>query len=110
MSERTTCTAELDYLASYARMAPLYFVPLRDAAEKIAGSGSSEGEIQQVTLELIGDMLDQGVQIGDMSSRDGEGVLPWGVSKEEALDRVASEMKRYDDPIDFIDICWFSAS
>ncbi|MFJ7077823.1 hypothetical protein [Streptomyces sp. NPDC098781] len=107
MPQQAIYAEELDYLVRYVRMAPLYFVPLRDAAERIAGSGSSETEVQQVTLRLIGDMLDQGVRIGDMSPRDGEGVLPWDLSKEDALARVADEMTRYEDPVDFIDICWF---
>ncbi|WP_345591725.1 hypothetical protein [Streptomyces marokkonensis] len=109
MPERTLYEKELDYLVRYAHMAPMYFVPLRDAAEKAAGRGSGEDEIQRVTLRLIGDMLDQGVRIGDMSSREGEDVIPWDVPRQEALDRVAREMKSYDDPIDFIDICWFTA-
>ncbi|OKI89977.1 hypothetical protein AMK11_02050 [Streptomyces sp. CB02414] len=107
--ERTRYAKELDYLVRYARMSPMYFVPLRDAAEKAAGEGSGEAEIQEVTLQLISDMLDRGVRIGDMSPRDGEEVIPWGVSKQEALDRVALEMRDHEDPIDFIDICWFTA-
>lgn len=100
---------ELEYLIEYARSAPLYFSPLRDAAETVAGRGSTEDQIQATTLRLISDMLDQGVRIGDMSPRKGEDVLPWNLSKEEALQRVAKEMRQYDNPIDFIDICWFTA-
>lgn len=61
---------QLDHLVRYARMTPVNFVPLRDAAEKLAGFGSSEEEIQRVTLKLIDDTLDQGVRIGDTSPRD----------------------------------------
>ncbi|MFC5804422.1 hypothetical protein, partial [Streptomyces formicae] len=61
------------------------------------------------TLRLISDMLDRGVQIGDMSSKKGETLVPWRVSKEAALSRVADEMRRLDDPMEFIKICWFSA-
>jgi hypothetical protein len=36
--------------------------------------------------------------------------LPWGVTKEGAIQRVAEEMQQRKDPIDFIGICWFSTS
>ncbi|MCZ7458904.1 hypothetical protein [Streptomyces sp. WMMC940] len=50
-------------------------------------------------------MIDQGVKVGDMSPKDGDGVIPWNVPKNDALRRVADEMRQHQDPVDFIDIC-----
>lgn len=100
---------ELDYLVQYARMAPVYFTPVRDAAETVAGERSTEAEVQKATLKLIGDMLDQGIKIGDMSPREGESVIPWNLTRDQSLRKVAEEMRRYDDPLEFVNICWFVA-
>ncbi|GAU65083.1 putative hypothetical protein [Streptomyces sp. NBRC 110611] len=101
---------ELDYLVEYAEMSPVYFNPVRDAAEGIVGKGGTEDQVQAVTLKLIGDMLDRGVKIGYISPREGEYFVPWGISRDEALQRVATEMKQYENPLEFVKICWFSAT
>ncbi|WP_372409551.1 hypothetical protein [Streptomyces luteireticuli] len=100
---------ELDYLTQYAKTTPVYFTPVRDAAETVAGKGSTEAQIQAVTLKLVDDLLDRGVQIGDMSPLEGEAVIPWNLSREQTLRKVAEGMQKYKDPLDFIYICWFSA-
>ncbi|MFJ9041110.1 hypothetical protein ACIRF8_31650 [Streptomyces sp. NPDC102406] len=99
---------EVDYLVRYAEMSPVYFTPVWDAAETIAGEGSSEAATQDAALAIIADMLERGVKVGDMSPRDGEGVIPWPLSREESLRRIREEMKRYDDPLEYVNICWFS--
>ncbi|KOT79199.1 hypothetical protein ADK70_31445 [Streptomyces rimosus subsp. pseudoverticillatus] len=110
MSTDNVYDEELNYLIEYAEMSPVYFIPVRDAAEKIAGKDSTEPQVQAITLQLIGDMLDRGVQIGDMSPREDEAFVPWGLPREQALHRVATEMQQYEDPLDFVKICWFSAA
>ncbi|MCC3774093.1 hypothetical protein [Streptomyces sp. UNOB3_S3] len=98
---------ELEYLLDYARSL-LHFIPLRDSAEIAAGDDATEEQVQGVTLELIGDLIDRGVIVGDQTSGAREGFVPWNLSKEEALRRVAEEMKsREEDPTDFVYICWF---
>ncbi|MFE7136066.1 hypothetical protein ACFVIM_35000 [Streptomyces sp. NPDC057638] len=100
---------ELDYLVQYARTSLLHFIPLRDAAENVTGGDGSEADIQAATVRLVGDMIDQGVAVGDLSPREGEEFLPWNVSKGEALARIAEGMRTREDPLDFMDICWFLA-
>ncbi|GAA4771104.1 MULTISPECIES: hypothetical protein [Streptomyces] len=107
MTERELCNDEFSYLVQYARMAPLHFTPLWDAAEKIAGPGADEGDVRESALRLISDMIDNGIRVGDMSAREGEGLLPWNLPKEDVLARISSEMQRTDDPLDLVDICWF---
>lgn len=99
--------AELTYLVQYAQASPVYFVPVRDAAETVAGAGASEETIQLTTLELIRGMISQGIEVGSMSPVEGEGFTPWGLPPEESLKRVEVEMRKREDPLDFIDICWF---
>ncbi|MCW7947417.1 hypothetical protein AAW14_37210 [Streptomyces hygroscopicus] len=98
---------ELDYLVNYARESLVYFDIVRDAAENIAGSGSTESQIQQATLKLISDMIERGVKVGDPSSNSDEDLTPWNMPKGEVLNRITKEMAMRDDPSDFIDICWF---
>ncbi|OIJ95673.1 hypothetical protein BIV24_08750 [Streptomyces colonosanans] len=81
-----------------------------DAAETVAGEGSTDAEIRSALLVLIGDMLNRGITIGDMSPRDGEGVIPWNLSREQALRKVAAETGKYEDSLDYVKICWFSAA
>ncbi|GAA1042352.1 MULTISPECIES: hypothetical protein [Streptomyces] len=102
--------AELDYLIRYTEMSPVYFTPLWDAAETVAGQSASEAEVQEAALRLIGDMMDHGIKVGDMSPKDGEGVIPWGLSRSETLERIHSEMQAYEDPLEYVNICWFSAT
>lgn len=100
--------AELTYLVQYARESPVYFVPVRDAAETVAGVGASEEDIQSTTLDLIRGMMSKGVRIGSMSPVEGEGFIPWELPPEDSLRRVEIEMRKHEDPLDFIEICWFS--
>lgn len=100
---------ELEYLVDYAHESLVYFDIVRDAAEKIAGTGSAEPQIQQATLSLIADMIDQGVKVGDPSPRPDADLIEWGMPKGEALNRIAEEMKKRNHPSDFINICWFKA-
>ncbi|MEW2555869.1 hypothetical protein AB0957_29595 [Streptomyces zhihengii] len=110
MSESQRYLEELNYLVDYARMSPVYFFLVRDSAECLAGDSAREPEIREETLRLISGMLDQGIVVGDMGSAEGEDLLPWGISKEETLRRVADEMRRLEDPRRFIGICWFGTA
>ncbi|MEU5126611.1 hypothetical protein [Streptomyces mobaraensis] len=107
MSKESGYEEELTYLIEYARMSPVYFTPVRDAAEAVAGPEATEEQIQEMTVKLIGDMLNRGVRIGDMSPVPGEMVVPWELSHDEALRKVADKMQRIGDPLNFVHICWF---
>ncbi|GAA3189698.1 MULTISPECIES: hypothetical protein [Streptomyces] len=101
---------ELDYLIRYVQMSPVYFSPVWDAAETVVGGEGTDAEVRAAALSLVGDMLDRGVKVGDMSPREGEGVISWNVSREETLRRIEEEMRRYVDPLEYVNICWFHAS
>ncbi|WP_371790382.1 hypothetical protein OG285_05840 [Streptomyces sp. NBC_01471] len=101
--------SELAYLVQYAEQTSVYFTILWDAAETVADDGSSVPEVQKAALSLVGDMLDRGIRAGDMSPQEGEEVVPWDLSREGVLHRIEREMQMYDDPYDYIKICWFSA-
>ncbi|WP_206503209.1 hypothetical protein [Streptomyces chrestomyceticus] len=109
MSTEDVYEEELEYLVEYAEMTPVYFIPVRDAAKNIAGKERTETQLQSITLQLISDMLDRGVQVGDLGSHEDEDFVPWNLSRDQALQKIASEMKQYDDPLDFVNICWFAA-
>ena len=100
--------SELDYLVRYGETSAVYFTILWDAAETVAGDGSSVADVQKAVVGLVGGMLDRGIRVGDVSPREGEEVIPWDLSREEALHRIEREMQMYDDPSDYINICWFS--
>ncbi|RCH61749.1 hypothetical protein DT019_36580 [Streptomyces sp. SDr-06] len=99
---------ELDYFVDYAGQTTVYLPLLYDAAEGILDSKPSREEVERVILQLISDVIDRGVQVVDLGGSGGD-FTPWESSKSETLRRVAEEMKRYDDPMDFIEICWFRA-
>ncbi|MFK4109470.1 hypothetical protein [Streptomyces sp. NPDC002176] len=105
MPSGETYRAELDYLVRYTEMAPVYFTPVWDAAETVAGGTGPEA--RAVVLELVGDLLDRGVVVGDMSPRDGEGVIPWDLSRDQILGRIERGMRESEDPLDHVGICWF---
>ncbi|WOX10317.1 hypothetical protein [Streptomyces sp. N50] len=100
--------SELDYLVQYGETSSVYFTILWDAAETVAGDGSSVSDVQKAAIRLVGGMLDRGIRVGDVSPREGEEVIPWDLSREEILRRIEREMRMYDDPADYINICWFS--
>ncbi|MFF3515900.1 hypothetical protein [Streptomyces sp. NPDC002573] len=102
-----TYAEELDYLVNYTHESLVYFDIVRDAAENIAGPGSTEHQIQQVTLRLVSDMIERGVKVGEPSSNADEDLVAWDLPKDEILIRIAKEMAVREDPGDFIDICWF---
>ncbi|MGW0854396.1 hypothetical protein [Streptomyces sp. NPDC002690] len=100
---------ELDYLLRYCRTSSVYLFLVHDAAESLVPAGSSEEAVRMLTLRLIGDMIDSGVQVGDMSAREGEWVVPWGIPREAALRRIDAEMRKRDDPWELFASCWFAA-
>ncbi|MGW8327833.1 hypothetical protein ACWGLE_08050 [Streptomyces sp. NPDC055897] len=101
---------ELDYLVEYARKSPVYFTIVWDAAESIVGDEAVEEQVRKTALKLIGDMIDRGVKLGDMSHHEGESVIIWELSRAEAVQRVAERMEKYSDPLDYVYICWFVAN
>ncbi|MET8957799.1 hypothetical protein ACWEO4_40940 [Streptomyces sp. NPDC004393] len=55
----------------------------------------------------MSDMIERGVEVGEPDSDADGDLIPWSMSKDEALNHIAREMAIRDDPGDFIDICWF---
>lgn len=47
------------------------------------------------------------MEVGEPDSDADGDLIPWSMSKDEALNHIAREMAIRDDPGDFIDICWF---
>lgn len=103
-----TYQTELDYLVKYAEVSSAYFTILWDAAETVAGNGSSFSDAQKAVIRLVGDMLDRGIRVGDVNPREGEEVIPWDLSREEILHRIEHEMQMHEDPSGYINICWSS--
>ncbi|MGW2398726.1 hypothetical protein ACWCYY_19455 [Kitasatospora sp. NPDC001664] len=100
---------ELDYLVAYAHDALVYFFVVRDAAEKLAGSGATEDAIRDMTVQLVGDMVDAGISVGDISEKPDVDFEPWGLPKGEVLERIRREMDELDDSDSFLQICWFGS-
>ncbi|MBW1601670.1 hypothetical protein JJV70_06000 [Streptomyces sp. JJ66] len=100
---------EIDYLYEYAKIGLLYFVPLWDSAESLAGKSAPLVRVREVTLELIGALTDRGVRVGPLSHREDRLIEPWNLSREEILLRVAEELEQRSDPLDCIEICGFTA-
>ncbi|NJQ02059.1 hypothetical protein [Streptomyces zingiberis] len=98
---------ELEYLYEYAKMGILYFVPVWDSAEIVAGEGASIPQVRAAALKLIGAMIDRGVEVGEISSRPDRDIERWELSKEEILRRIDEGTKERRDPLDFIYICGF---
>lgn len=99
----------LDYLLGFAQTTPVDFITLWESAADAAGRNTaSAGEIRSVALSLISDMIDRGVDVGD-SIKDSPGFIPWETSKTETLARISQEMGKYEDPFDYVYICWFAA-
>ncbi|MFD6420740.1 hypothetical protein [Streptomyces sp. NPDC060198] len=96
---------ELDYLVRYCRTSAVYLFLVHDAAESLAPEGSGEEVVRALTLRLI----DSGVQVGGMSPREGEGVVPWGIPREAALRRIDAEMRKHDDAGELFAFCWFAS-
>ncbi|MFB6888749.1 hypothetical protein ACFCX4_05455 [Kitasatospora sp. NPDC056327] len=94
-------------MVDYAEMSLVYFHPVRWSAESLAGEDATEGEIRSFTLRIIGDMIDRGVTVGDVSPNPGEDLIPWRLSRAETLSRISDEMERKSTVKDFIEICWF---
>lgn len=100
---------ELEYLHQYARKGVLYFIPLWDSAETLAGEGAPVACIREIALALIGTLIDRGVQIGEISRQADRDIEPWNDEKGIILSRVDEGMKHRKDPLDFVDICGFRA-
>ncbi|MFC5718569.1 hypothetical protein ACFP1Z_00030 [Streptomyces gamaensis] len=103
MREDDTYKEELEYLLDYAEMTMLHFIPVWDEACIVAEKSRTEADARDTALELIGDMIDHGVVVGDRSG----GRIPWDLPREGILRRIAAEMASYEDPLDFVYICWF---
>lgn len=100
---------ELEYLYQYARKGLLYFTPLWDSAETLAGEGAPSTQVREVALGLIGALMDRGVRVGDISQRANREIEPWDEAKSVILDRISEGIKRRKDPPEFMDICGFRA-
>jgi hypothetical protein len=98
---------ELEYLYEYARKGLLYFIPLWDSAETLAGKGASRSRVREVALELVGSLIDRGVKVGEISPRADRDIEPWDEEKSTILSRINEGIRRRDDPLDFVDICGF---
>lgn len=100
---------ELEYLYEYARKGLLYFIPLWDSAETLAGEGAPVARVREVALELIGALIDRGVRVGEISRQAGRDLDLWDDEKDLILSRIDEGMKSREDPLDFVDICGFRA-
>jgi len=100
---------ELEYLYEYAKKGLLYFIPVWDSAETLAGRGVPVPQTRQIALDLIGALIDRGVRVGKISQREDRDIEPWDDDKGAILSRIEEGMKQADDPLDFVDICGFRA-
>ncbi|WP_344329066.1 hypothetical protein [Streptomyces macrosporus] len=98
---------EVEYLFRYAEKGLLYFVPLWDSAETVAGRGAPVSRVREVALELIGALIDRGVRVGDVGEREDRDIDPWDADRETVLARVDAGMRRMTDPTDLVYVCGF---
>ncbi|MCG3042915.1 hypothetical protein ACLIYM_24690 [Streptomyces fenghuangensis] len=109
MTSEELLNEEIDYLYEYARKGLLYFIPLWDSAETLAGKGATRERVREITLELVGALIDRGVQVGEISQQADRDIEPWSEDKGEILNRIDEGIKHRSDPLDFVDICGFRA-
>ncbi|MFW0796548.1 hypothetical protein AAFP30_22255 [Gordonia sp. CPCC 205515] len=109
MAESTGAYQEnLDYLVDYAKDDWVGFSPIVGAATSLVRSAYSRESATDMVLALISDLLDQGVQAGDLTDSDEKPFVPWVLTKSEVLERIRADMVALPELPDSGDICWFA--
>jgi len=99
---------ELRYLLEYTRGDWVGFSVISGTVSALLGKGASWEECVVAVLRIVGDLYDEGVRAGELTSSDQEPFLPWPAGKQETLDRIEAEMRKLSALPDSGDICWFT--
>jgi hypothetical protein len=86
-------------------------VSLWEALQKArrAIPAATDDQIRQLSLDLIRELLEDGLIMAGVPKPDGQGFERWDLSVPETMDRIAREMDELGHPPNIGDVVWFTA-
>lgn len=99
---------ELLYLTEYVHDDWLGFSVIVGAVGTLLGKGRLLEERTTLLLRIVGDLLDQGAEAGDLTDDPGRPFKAWGTGKDETISRIRSAIDELGHLPDSGDICWFT--
>lgn len=101
-------TEELDYLAEYVHDDWLGFSVVVGTVGKLLGKGRTLEERTGLLVRIVGDLLAQGAEAGDLTDDPDRPFTAWGTSRDETLSRIKSAIDGLGRLPESGDICWFT--
>jgi hypothetical protein len=100
---------ELSYLSDYVHDDWLGFSVLVGTVGKLLGKGHTREEQTALLLRIVGDLLDEGAEAGDLTDDPGTPFTAWGTGRDETLARITAAVEELGRLPESGDICWFTA-
>ena len=67
-----------------------------------------QDSLKSLSIKLVSDLLDAGVEVGDLTNVGERGFVPWPLDKESTLNRISVEFDSFPDGPVTGDICWLT--